>query len=138
MNFLMMKNSECHRSLTEEAAPEAVRYEIETLLQTQGDMEVLPFMEALDELADRQWHTYSLLPEPLKSRVEQLIILCWRDQPEITDYALSIVSKLGLVEAWEFLLGLDRQVMSIASREAIEEAEAEMSSTIADPYSGMR
>lgn len=133
-----MKGSECYRLFSEEMARDAVKHEIETLLSMRNDMEVLTFMEVLDELADRQWHTYSLLPEPLKSRVEQLIILCWRDQPEITDYALSIVSKLGLVEAWEFLLGLDRQVMSIASREAIEEAEAEMSSTIADPYSGMR
>ncbi|WP_374981512.1 hypothetical protein PSGK_11415 [Pseudomonas solani] len=133
-----MKGSECYRLFPEEMAHDAVKHEIETLLSMRNDMEVLPFMEVLDELADRQWHTYSLLPEPLKSRVEQLIILCWRDQPEITDYALSIVSKLGLVEAWEFLLGLDRQVMSLASREAIEEAETEMSSTIADPYSGMR
>ena len=133
----MMKNFEYYRSLPEGMAAEAVERELEEFLQIQADMNVFQFMEALDELADRQWHTYSLLSESLKFRLEDLVISRWQDQPEVTNYALSIVSRLGLVRAWCFLVALDRKVISAASREAIQDAETEMSSTISDPYSGM-
>lgn len=132
-----MKNFEYYRSLPEGMTAEAVERELEEFLLMQADMGVIQFMEALDELADRQWHTYSLLSESLRFRLEKLIISRWQDQSELTGYSLSIISRLGLVKAWDFLVTLDRQVISVASREAIEDAEVEMSLTISDPYSGM-
>ena len=134
----MMKSSDYYRSLPDSMTPEAIQCELEALLLVNMEMSSLQFMEALEELADRQWHTYTLLASPLMARVEQLIISRLQDQPEVTESAISIVSRLGLVRVWSFLLGLDRQVVSPASRKAIEEAEIEMASTIADPYSGMR
>lgn len=133
----MMKNADYYRSLPDGMAPEAIHRELEELLMMHSEMSTLQLMEALEELADRQWHTYSLLAAPLKVCVEQLIISRWQDQLETTESILSIVSKLGLVGVWDFLMGLDKQVMSAASREAIDDAEREMASTIADPYSGM-
>lgn len=134
----MMKNADYYRSLPEGMASETIQRELEALLLVHADMSTLQLMEALEELADRQWHTYSLLAPSLKACVEQLIILRWQDQLEITESVLSIIPRLGLVNAWDFLVGLDRHMMSAASREAIDEAEVEMASTIADPYSGMR
>lgn len=117
---------------------EAIQFEFEALLLVHADMRTLQLMEALEELADRQWHTYSLLAPSLKARLEQLIISRWQDQLEITESVLLIIPRLGLMNAWDFIVGLDRHMMSAASREAIDEAEAEMASTIADPYSGMQ
>lgn len=134
----MMKNTDYYRSLPEGMAPDEIQCELEALLLVHMEMSSLQLMEALEELADRQWHTYTLLAAPLIARVEQLIISRWQDQPEVTEIVLSIVARLGLVRVWGFLLGHDRQVMSPTSRKAIEEAEIEIAATIADPYSGMR
>lgn len=122
----------------ESQPPQSIRDEFEAILLTPDDMATLPLTEALYELADRQWHTYSLLDEALKGRLEQLLISRWRDDLEITENLLSIVSRLGLAGVWEFLLGLDKQRISAATREAIDDAVAEMADSIADPYSGMR
>ena len=40
--------------------PEAIQCELEALLLVNMEMSSLQFMEALEELADRQWHTYTL------------------------------------------------------------------------------
>ena len=88
----------------------AIQCELEALLLVNMEMSSLQFMEALEELADRQWHTYTLLASPLMARVEQLIISRWQDQPEVTESAISIVSRLGLVRVWSCLLYTSRCV----------------------------
>ncbi|MEX5590398.1 hypothetical protein [Pseudomonas urmiensis] len=133
-----MKTPDYYQSLPDGMPPQSIRDEFEAILLAPDDMATLPLTEALYELADRQWHTYSLLDEALKGRLEQLLISRWRDDLEITENLLSIVSRLGLVGVWEFLLGLDKQRISAATREAIDDAVAEMADSIADPYSGMR
>ena len=54
-----------------------IQCELEALLLVNMEMSSLQFMEALEELADRQWHTYTLLASPLMARVEQM---CIRDR----------------------------------------------------------
>ncbi|MFK3682412.1 hypothetical protein [Pseudomonas sp. NPDC088890] len=89
----------------ESQPPQSIRDEFEAILLAPDDMATLPLTEALYELADRQWHTYSLLDEALKGRLEQLLISRWRDDLEITENLLSIVSRLGLGGGGNFFWG---------------------------------
>ena len=133
-----MKGIDYYHLLPEGVSSEKLALEFGYVLDQQEQLDTIALMQILDELSDRQWHTYSLLDESVKKRIETLLIFRWCDRLEVTELVLSIVIKLGLSEVWRMLVNMDEEKISYASRNAIKEAEFEVGPTVADPYSGLR
>jgi hypothetical protein len=96
------------------------------------------FLEALLELSDRQWHTYELLCEPLKTQIEKVLIAEWDGFDfDFAEGSIVVAAHLGLVGLFDFISS--QNVSELSSEVAIEikQAIAELGDNIADPYSGM-
>jgi hypothetical protein len=120
-------------------APDVAR-EFERLLSEveRPDVLCVPVVEALCELADRQWHTSELLHPDLRARVERWFQEHWLCDPKFVDLAAVVAAHLGL-----------RGVIPLLERTALEFSETEfgreiqktlleITPDIDDPYSGMR
>ena len=95
-------------------------------------------LSELLELADRQWHTYQLLEECVKEKVERYLeeIIDFEDV-EIMDYILCIIPRIGLSNLFSYIL---QNKGSIQNREVllnITESENEYGGNVDNPYSGM-
>ena len=95
-------------------------------------------LSELLELADRQWHTYQLLEECVKEKVERYLeeIIDFEDA-EIMDYILCIIPRIGLSNLFSYIL---QNKSSIQNREVllnITESENEYGGNVDNPYSGM-
>lgn len=100
--------------------------------------EIINSLEELDELAERQWHTYEIISDDLKSKIENFIIsIINYESYEIMDLILVIIPKLGLKNIFnKIVLNID----SIRNTEVINlirEAKKEYGRTVANPYSGI-
>ncbi|MNN40563.1 hypothetical protein D3C81_1546420 [compost metagenome] len=97
------------------------------------------FLQALLVLSDRQWHTYELLCEPLKTQIEKVLISEWDGFDfDFSEGSIVVAAHLGLAGLFDFIS--NQNVSELSSEVAIEikEAIAELGSNIADPYSGMK
>ena len=95
-------------------------------------------LSELLELADRQWHTYQLLEECVKEKVERYLeeIIDF-EEAEIMDYILCIIPRIGLSNLFSYIL---QNKSSIQNREVllnITESENEYGGNVDNPYSGM-
>ena len=95
-------------------------------------------LSELLELADRQWHTYQLLEECVKEKVERYLeeIIDFEDA-EIMDYILCIIPRIGLSNLFSYIL---QNKSSLQNREVllnITESENEYGGNVDNPYSGM-
>jgi hypothetical protein len=96
-------------------------------------------LEALLELSDRQWHTYELLDSNVKNKVELWIIsICNKESIENIDFITSIVGRLGLVKAFEYMKNLLDGNLTNEIRVIIHEAITELDGHVEDPYFGMK
>lgn len=122
-----------------ELRPHFVRL-IESFRQESVAPEVNAILERLDELADRQWHTYEPLDQELHSEVERMLItlLTTSISMEEAEHVVSIVARLGFPNALGRLSKLATTVSSSAVREEIEESVRELADSVTDPYSGLR
>ena len=100
---------------------------------------ILINLDNLYELADRQWHTYTMLKPELLNRIQILLFSVTNfENPEIIDYLLDIIPRLGLNDLFQSCL---KQLPNIKNQDvinSIREADKEFGSTVADPYSGMK
>lgn len=108
-------------------------------VESKTDLDVLDVMEALYQLADRQWHTYTILPAEYKKRVERWIGEHWLSS------SLDFVRNVGFIAGSLGLPGLvhrldadsrDPLLKDDVRREIINIVE-ELTPKIHDPYHDM-
>ncbi len=91
------------------------------------------------ELADRQWHTYEVLDEPIKSELEEwLLSIIDFDSDEIIDYLTLIMCRLGLSNLYVAIKNSLKSNLKKEVRKIIEEIVNEIDGHEGDPYYGMR
>jgi hypothetical protein len=96
-------------------------------------------LEALYELADRQWHTYQLLNETIKLEIEDwLISIVDFNSAEIIDCITSIIGYLGLSSLYETIKATLIKDLNEEVRQIITETIKEFDAHVEDPYYGMR
>ena len=100
--------------------------------------EIINSLEELDELAERQWHTYEIISDGLKAKIENFTVsIINYESYEIMDLVLVVIPKLGLQNTFSKIV---QNIDSIRDSEVIElirEAEKEYGKTVSNPYSGM-
>jgi hypothetical protein len=98
--------------------------------------------QALGQLAERHWHTYSTFPDSYKHRIEQLIERNWNTAELSRDYVEAIAfiaGHLGLEKTLSlFELTLKRSELDNDVRDSLESAVAELGPSISEPYSGLK
>lgn len=100
--------------------------------------EIVKSLEELDELADRQWHTYELISYNIKKEIEEyLITIIDYEDYEIIDWLLVIIPKLGLEEIYNLVLRKQIDIKNTEVIKIINEAKAEYGENVSNPYSGM-
>ena len=101
--------------------------------------EAIDFAEAMWQIADRQWHTYSQLDERTKKSLDDWIAANWDFSSEkMTGYLLGVIGNVGLPNSLRFMQqSLDGEI-SKAVRKEIENAVKEFGATVEDPYSSMK
>jgi hypothetical protein len=99
---------------------------------------VLFLIEALDELADRQWHTYTKLDLPTQLLIEDWFKTTWMtDSEKYIGHAISIIACLGLTVSYELLIKSFDSTSSNTVKLMIQEAINELGKTVDQPYFGM-
>ena len=136
----MTKTFFYYQSLPDSMPVEDVAKELHELLMEKpfSGKSKFDFLQALLELSDRQWHTYELLCEPLKTQIEKVLIAEWDGFDfDFAEGSIVVAAHLGLVGLFDFISS--QNVSELSSEVAIEikQAIAELGDNIADPYSGM-
>jgi hypothetical protein len=98
----------------------------------------VPVVEALWQLADRQWHTYELLRPDLLSRVEGWLRQHWSSDPEFIRWVGGIAGQLGLPGVLPLLEGTAREFSETQFGREISQTLREITPHIDDPYWSMR
>jgi len=133
---------EKYRELPDGMEPAEVQKAFDGLfseMATNAEPDVLDVVEALYQLADRQWHTYSVLPAEYKNRLEQ-----WIDEHWLPT-SLEFVMKVGFIAGSVGLPGvlslLQTETRNHQLREEVRKAIVsmveELTPKIHDPYHGM-
>ena len=101
-------------------------------------------VNGLWELADRQWHTYTLLEPRTKERIENyinniLLSKIWKDKPIIfLRRILSIIGNLGLQKNYELVREMLDQNTESETKRTIKEfivgVEKHKKGRVEDPY----
>lgn len=96
-------------------------------------------LEELLELADRQWHTYSLLDSEVKANIEEMLIpsVDFRSKEKM-GYMLTITSMLGLENVYRFMIRNQDQITDQRVRSTLEGQYYPYQEYVLDPYYGMK
>ena len=97
------------------------------------------YLDALFELSDRQWHTYSILESTsLRRRISAALLSSWDNRDlDKAESVLGITARLGLQDIFDTLRSRDQSDFAPNVRQAIEGAIQEFGDSVGDPYSGM-
>lgn len=110
----------------------------EFLQQYSDEREIEDSLVELNELAERQWHTYKILSDEIKTRIEKYLVdIIDYDSLDIMDLVLDIIPKLGLERVYHSILENKEKISQPKVIKIIDEAMSEYGSTISNPYSGM-
>jgi len=124
--------------LPEVVEPEILRpFFLKVLEMEEGDS--LTAMEALCELADKQWHSYRKLDADLAAAVEKWLAEHWSDESlEKVEGFTFIIAHLGLGHAHQRVVSRLAATLPREVRKEIEEYQREMSGLdVFNPYSGL-
>src|SRR5437879_2521736 len=131
-----------YRNLPDSLTPDQTRSLLEELMQLpkpSGESEAVAMAKAFDQVADGHWHTYVLLDEVTRNRVDDWVLQNWNhNSAELVQYLIAVIAKLGLVRSCRMLRTELSADISIAIKKTVEGALREFESTISDPYAGMR
>jgi len=95
--------------------------------------------QALYELSDRQWHTYEMLSDTIKEKIEYWINKAWNTKStELIENITSIIGRLGLVESFELVKKSINEDISDEIKEILEITIKEINGHIDDPYYSMK
>ncbi|UOY91994.1 hypothetical protein MUG87_16345 [Ectobacillus sp. JY-23] len=108
-------------------------------IEKEEQQDAMGISEVLLELADKQWHTYKILDEVTKNRIEKWIFQNWNtSSADLVDVILSIIGYLGLEENYKMVKQeLDKSIQPEV-RKMIMDAIEEYGESVSDPYSGMK
>lgn len=114
--------------------------ELLTMPQPVNSDDATTMAEALWQVADRQWHTYSVLDSQTKRRLDNWIIVNWDPQSiKMTNWLLGVIGNIGLTDSLQHMQrALEKNEVSIAVREEILNAMKEFGNNIEDPYAKLR
>ena len=101
--------------------------------------DLLEALESLLELADRQWHTYGLLDDTIKSKIEAWLIgVNDITSTEVVEYSTSILGRIGLERMYSIMKDSLSGNIKNEIRLIIQETIDELDDHVSDPYFGMR
>lgn len=101
--------------------------------------EKLLMMEALAQLADRQWQTFETLPHAARKRLSAFAIGVWeRRSLASTALLISIIRTLGLADALAFATSLDPQTLEPIIASELRDALDEFGDTVDNPYTQIK
>ncbi|HCT04318.1 MAG TPA: hypothetical protein DIW86_03025 [Pseudomonas sp.] len=96
-------------------------------------------IKSLVQLSDRQWHTYSVLDNSLRQRIEHCLLSLWNGHDlEQAEEVISIMASLGLEVIKTFLASRLPKDVSPEVFNEISLALSEFGDSVSDPYIGMR
>ena len=127
-------------SLPEGMEAPDVANEFERLLTDAEQPGILcvPVVEALWQLADRQWHTYELLRPDLRSRVERWLQQHWLTDPEFIKWVGGIAGSLGLPGVLPLLERTASEFSETEFGREVQQTLREITPHIDDPFWSMR
>ncbi|WP_439865418.1 hypothetical protein [Pseudomonas antarctica] len=95
-------------------------------------------VKSLVQLSDRQWHTYSLLDNRLRERIEHCVLSLWNGHDlEQAEQVIGIMASLGLEAISTFLASRSPTDVSPEVFNEISLARSEFGDSVSDPYSGV-
>ncbi|PIB51714.1 hypothetical protein AOA57_02365 [Pseudomonas sp. 2588-5] len=95
-------------------------------------------IKSLVQLSERQWHTYSVLDNSLRERIEHCLLSLWNGHDlEQAEEVISIMASLGLESINAFLASRSPEDVSPEVFNEISLALSEFGDSVSDPYSGM-
>jgi len=96
-------------------------------------------VEAMSKVADRQWHTYTVLDARTRDKLDAWVSTVWnRHALKRARLLIGIIARVGLVRSMRFLQQELRKDLHPLVRIETMEAIKEFGATVGDPYSGMR
>jgi hypothetical protein len=129
-------------NLPDSLNPEEIRRLFKELLSIQNahDLEhSVRLAHAMDEIADRQWHTYALLDDRTRTEINNWVMSQWDPGSlQKTRSLISIIAKLGLVNAAKLLKRDVVLPIPVEVKNEIEDALREFGTNVDDPFFGMR
>jgi hypothetical protein len=138
-----------YKKLPDYLSPDELRMYFEDILrqiETRSEVDQSYFIDALWELADRQWHTYTLIAPDLAERIEAFIEriwihLCDRQDSLLVGKVLSIVGNLGLKRSYEMIKKFAGRYHSETGQRIdkfIQQVEVLDNGKIEDPYYSLK
>jgi len=138
-----------YKKLPDYLSPDELRRYFEDILrqiETQPEVDQSYIIDALWELADRQWHTYTLIAPDLAERIEAFIEgvwvqLCDRQDSHLVVKVISIVGNLGLKRSYEMIKKFSGQYHGETGQqidEFIQRVEVFRNGKIEDPYYSLK
>jgi len=138
-----------YKKLPDYLSPDELRRYFEDILrqiETQPEVDQSYIIDALWELADRQWHTYTLIAPDLAERIEAFIEgvwvqLCDRQDSHLVVKVISIVGNLGLKRSYEMIKKFSGRYHSQTGQridEFIQQVEVLDNGKIEDPYYSLK
>ena len=113
--------------------------ELLAMEQPQSPDDAVALAQAMDEVADRHWHTYTLLDDTTRENIDAWVIRNWdRSSLKKARALIAIVAKLGLANSADLIRRQLNLETSPSVKAEIECALREFGATVDDPYSGMR
>lgn len=134
-----MKSLDYYERLPDSMRPEELRDEFMALLRAPpGEGEQHTMVQALFELADRQWHSYEPLAPDLRDALSERILELWSDtDAERARWCLGVIAHVGLGDALRSLASRAPASLHPAVRRELEEALSEFGGSVDDPWVGL-
>jgi hypothetical protein len=129
-----------YQSLPETMPIESVKNEINTLLDTAGQEKKLrvSVFNALYELADRQYHTYSHLDRYTKDKIIHWLLQNWEIDEILLESIGMIAGGIGLPEILQVLKKNKTEKLPQKSIDRLEEIINEIEAHCDDPYHDLK
>lgn len=130
------------RNLPDNMEPSEVREYFTSVLHEAmqlGNIDPLKISKALVQLSDRQWHTYELIDQATKIKVESWIELVWDVKfKTLVDDILTIITYLGLENSFKLVENSLTPELDKETSDLIQEAIRELKDHVSNPYYGLK
>ncbi|MBU8683514.1 hypothetical protein MOE23_01055 [Bacillus haynesii] len=132
------KFNELPDSLPEDTLEKYFNQIVDIYESAKDSVSYIELSEAIYQLSERQWHTYKILDDKIKHKIDILIKnILDANSFDLIDNATSIIAYLGLPESFKALQEMIKENPSEEVRELIEETIEELEGNVENPYSGL-
>ncbi|MBI4762099.1 MAG: hypothetical protein ACOYYF_11095 [Chloroflexota bacterium] len=134
------------QNLPDYLSPEELQQYFLKLLDAAPKMDAVNVVDALWELADRQWHTYTCLDDGIKTKVDKYVSsllkeLNWTSKGSVNlmRETLAVIGNLGLQESYAQVLSLENRKdihrdVYIEIERFLDQIRNQKGNQILDPY----